>query len=238
MMDREAPPTDETCTVCRQRPLAWRCGDCFHHRDTCTECVRNGHLQMPFHRVERWNGVCFVPGWLFQAGLSLNLGHEGGSCPCDLSTLAEDISSAPDTEWCPKNDKARPNPQDEDGWEDIPMLDSSWSTDGYGFPRFKKRNHVLIIDTSGAHPIPVTVCQCPGAAPVHVQFMSEGLFPATFKSVETAFTFRALDDLRVDNLECKTAVMNWWNRVKRITTPLQPDSVPVSYLSLCSHNII
>lgn len=57
--------------------------------------------------------------------------------------------------------------------------------------------------------------------------MSAGFFPASFDQVETAFSFQLLDDLRMDNLECKTPVLNFWHRLHRITTPLDPGSVPV-----------
>ena len=227
MMSCEAPPPGQSCLLCCQRQAMWRCAGCLDQCDSCTECLRDRHQHLPFHRVSFWNGTCYLPGWLYQAGVEIHLGHQGGCCPAPTHPETGEIRNDSEEEWCPKGQRHRPSPQDEDGWEDIEMLDSSWSTDGYGFPRFKNKDHVLIIDSSGAHPILITTCQCPGAPPPYVQYMSSGLFPATFKSVETAFTFGALDDFRLHNVECKTAVMSWWNRIKRITTPLQPDSVPV-----------
>ena len=35
----------------------------------------------PFHRISRWNGKCFTPSTLSNAGLTLNLGHSGTLCP-------------------------------------------------------------------------------------------------------------------------------------------------------------
>lgn len=35
----------------------------------------------PFHRISRWNGTCFTPSSLSNAGLTLNLGHFGRLCP-------------------------------------------------------------------------------------------------------------------------------------------------------------
>ncbi len=57
--------------------------------------------------------------------------------------------------------------------------------------------------------------------------MDMGLFPATFKRVSTAFTFRVLEDQRLDHLECKTPLLKYWTKLRRKTSPDDWDSVPV-----------
>jgi hypothetical protein len=59
-----------------------------------------------------------------------------------------------------------------------------------------------------------------------------GLFPASLQNIKTAFTFGVLDDFRMDNLECKTAGLNYWHKVVRITSNEFPKSVPVIILVL------
>src|ERR1700719_2874390 len=36
---------------------------------------------VPLHLVEHWTGSHFEPGWLFQAGVEMYLGHNGMACP-------------------------------------------------------------------------------------------------------------------------------------------------------------
>ena len=61
--------------------MAWRCHDCFGNPVFCTHCIQECHQIHPFHRVSRWNGKCFIPSSLSNAGLTLNLGHGGTLCP-------------------------------------------------------------------------------------------------------------------------------------------------------------
>ena len=63
------------------RCMAWRCHDCFGDPVFCTHCIQQSHLVSPFHRVSRWDGKCFSPSSLYNAGLTLNLGHSGQLCP-------------------------------------------------------------------------------------------------------------------------------------------------------------
>lgn len=95
--------------------------------------------------------------------------------------------------------------------------------------QWKKGNHnMVIVDATGVHPIKVVWCGCSDAAPQEVQLFELGLFPSSFKSPKTAFTFSVLDDFRLDNLECKTAARRYFNKLRRLTSPAFPQSVPVS----------
>lgn len=102
------------------------------------------------------------------------------------------------------------------------------TSSGAGFPTFKKKSQKLILDCSGIHPMTVNLCRCAGTEADDMQYMSMKLFPTSFKNIETVATFRLLDETRMENLECKTALRNIWNRLRRVSAPLQPESVPVS----------
>ena len=69
--------------------MAWRCHDCFGDPVFCTHCIQQSHLVSPFHRVSRWDGKCFSPSSLSNAGLTLNLGHGGQLCPSYAYLMAE-----------------------------------------------------------------------------------------------------------------------------------------------------
>lgn len=221
-MEQEAPPADMLCSVCREAQFSWKCLDCQGGCFYCTPCLRQLHQQSPFHRIKSWDGSCFERAWLYQTGIEIHLGHNGAPCP---ATICEDPEPPEDTgtPWIstPLADDELEGTQPDPG---IPLGASRKS----GFPRYQKRNYKLIVDQTGVHPLKVNLCYCLGAEAQDLQYMSSGLFPASFEQVETAFTFRVLDDLRMENLECKTPVLNYWHCLRRITAPLDPESVPVS----------
>ena len=87
---------------------------------------------------------------------------------------------------------------------------------------------MVIVDLSGVHEIPVLFCQCRGAEPPDQQLLRMGLYPATSKRPRTAFTFRLLDDVLLTNKECRTSIMKYYNKLRRITNNIFPHMVPVS----------
>ena len=70
------------CREC-DSPIQWRCHDCFGVADLCTACCVQSHRYLPFHRISKWTGDCFVRSSLRHTGLTLFLGHRG--LPCDRS---------------------------------------------------------------------------------------------------------------------------------------------------------
>lgn len=222
-MEQEAAPANMLCSVCQTAGLSWKCLDCQGGCFCCTSCLRQLHQRSPFHRIKSWDGTCFQPAWLYQAGVEVHLGHHGAPCP---TTIYEDpeVSDDPGTPWI----STSPADNDLEGAQQEPRFNTSGASRQSGFPRYQKRNYKLLIDRTGVHPLKVRLCYCAGAEAQDLQYMSSGLFPASFEQVETAFTFRLLDDLRMDNLECKTPVLNFWHRLRRTTAPLDPESVPVS----------
>lgn len=225
IMESEAPPLDMLCSVCKLAGLSWKCLDCLGGCVCCTGCLRHLHRRLPFHRIKAWDGTCFQPAWLYQAGVEIHLGHDGEKCP-STSLEEQDECGESGTPWM---DTILGDDEDHDA-QDIPAINDQDSSNSFGFPRLKKRNHKLIIDRTGVHPLAVNLCCCPNAEAQDVQYLATGFLPATFDQVETAFTFRMLDDLRVAHVECHTPVMNYWHRLRRITAPLQPQSVPVRHL--------
>ncbi|KAA1478735.1 hypothetical protein DENSPDRAFT_788366 [Dentipellis sp. KUC8613] len=75
-LDPSAP-----CATCGAETSNIRCIDCVALQLECAVCICKRHAQEPFHRLRRWNGICYVPYSLFDAGLSVQLGHDGLSCP-------------------------------------------------------------------------------------------------------------------------------------------------------------
>ena len=59
------------------------------------------------------------------------------------------------------------------------------------------------------------------------QLLKTCLFPATFKQIETVFSFAVLDNFLVDNLECKTTAQQYFSKLQSMTSSMFPDNVPV-----------
>ena len=87
---------------------------------------------------------------------------------------------------------------------------------------------VTIVDTNGLHYLPIHYCMCPSARPSDEQLLQERLFPSSFTSIRTVFTFRVLDDFRMTNLCCKSSCYQYFLKLRRLTCPTFPKSVPVS----------
>ena len=56
----------------------------------------------------------------------------------------------------------------------------------------------------------VLFCICSDGGKEDAQLLRSGLFPATFKQIETVFTHTVLDDFLRDNLECKTTAQQYY----------------------------
>ncbi|KAJ3562360.1 hypothetical protein NP233_g9626 [Leucocoprinus birnbaumii] len=58
----------------------YRCLDCFHSEETCSDCILIQHRHLPFHRIQKWTGTHFEKTTLATLGYILHLGHEGSPC--------------------------------------------------------------------------------------------------------------------------------------------------------------
>ncbi|KIK77284.1 hypothetical protein PAXRUDRAFT_167382, partial [Paxillus rubicundulus Ve08.2h10] len=163
------------------------------------------HRTHPFHRVEQWTGTHFQESVLRLAGLTLHLGHDGGVCPSRVREVPQEV---PDEEWEPSKPGARP-----------PHL---WVPDTPGY--------LVVVNISGVHYCNLAYCNCPGSPDPHIQLPCAGLFPASTAFPCTVFTFKVLDNFLRDDVECGTAAMNYFSKLKRITSNVFPHLVPVRSL--------
>jgi CxC2 like cysteine cluster associated with KDZ transposases len=169
---------------------------------------------MPFHRVEEWVGDHFEPSWLSKAGVRLHTGHAGKPCPSAV----------------PLEVDGRCHKDMDDGWEDDDVFTAEPSS-----PSKTKKNEVVVVDHSGIHRLPIRWCRCADPNNIHrrdLELLQIGLYPASFKNIQTVFTFGVLDDFLLENLECKTSAMNFYSKLRRMTTKAFPDTVPDRYREL------
>ncbi|KAG1787530.1 uncharacterized protein HD556DRAFT_1312716 [Suillus plorans] len=151
---------------------------------------------MPFHRISQWTGGFFKDTSLTKIGLEVHLGHAGKPCP----GLTD--------EWCDTDDEG------------------DHLTEGPWIPLINDPRLTTVVDTSGLHSLMIRFCKCTDAMSPDMQLLETSLFPASFTSPKTAFTFAVLDDFLLDNLECGTSAMNYytcsliwfqqWRQVKQL----------------------
>jgi hypothetical protein len=116
-------------------------------------------------------------------------------------------------------------------WEDEEHAQGR-ATGASALPDIKGPGVMLVIDTSGIHRVQSRRCGCDNAPPLDIQLLRMGLFPTSFDQVKTVITFRALEDQRLDNLECKTAMLHYWNKLRRKTSVYLWETLPVSAFPL------
>ncbi|KAN0129092.1 hypothetical protein V8E53_013088 [Lactarius tabidus] len=111
--------------------------------------------------------------------------------------------------------------------------------------RFAKSSHcthtaksgnllLTVVHQSGIFTLEILYCICPNAVEKHEQLFNAGLFPSSFKQIETVFTFAVLDDFLADNLECKTTAQQYYSKLQSITNWMFPDSIPVCCHYICT----
>ncbi|KAG1879956.1 uncharacterized protein F5891DRAFT_973580, partial [Suillus fuscotomentosus] len=65
-----------------------------------------------------------------------------------------------------------------------------------------------------------------------IQMFRHRFFPASFNRPNTVFTFRVLNDFLLDSLECGTSAMNYYSKLRRMTSSMFPHLVPDRYREL------
>ncbi|KAG2113783.1 uncharacterized protein F5147DRAFT_650200 [Suillus discolor] len=137
-----------------------------------------------------------------KVGLHIHLAHDGTPCPSSTK-YSSDLFEWSDT--------------DEN-------IDHDDYPEGTSIPLVADSDHpaTTIVDKSGVHSLSIWYCHCPGALNPDMQLFQAGLFPASFTRPKTAFTFSILDDFLLDNLKCGTSAMNYYSKIRRLTSSIFP----------------
>ena len=92
--------------------------------------------------------------------------------------------------------------------------------------------YLRLVDINGIHHIAIVYCTCRGMENTHSDLMAAALFPTSFSRYRTVFTHAVLDDFRLSNLECKASAYQYFQKLRRQTSPMSPDKVPDLYHEL------
>ena len=189
------------CSFCDSE-ASWRCLTCTGTPLFCCLCCRQEHRYNALHRIQYWVGNYFTDDWLYNLGVCIHLGHQGSECPKAMSGInSQHLLEGPVDDLYASPSCIR----------DVP-------DDGYS---------VTVGHVNGVHKIWIKSCHCNGREAEDLHLMESRLFPLSFKTVQSAFTFELLDDFRLDNLECKVAAYHYYKKLRRVTSPIFPDAVPV-----------
>jgi CxC2 like cysteine cluster associated with KDZ transposases len=212
MYARSAITNNPLCSKCGKGEAIWRCGSCIASPLFCAACCQSEHESRPFHRIEMWTGTCFEPSWLWKVGVCLHSGHGGSPCP-----------------------KSKQNPFKAPSVEEYQRLARS-STDNMidltfgASPNHGTLGHtkeVVVVHTNGIHEMLLHTCECEDRKSDDIQVLEIGLYPATFTSISTVFTFDVLDDYLLSAMECNTTAQQYYGKLRRRTNGNFPDSVKV-----------
>ncbi|TFK59884.1 hypothetical protein BDN72DRAFT_780127, partial [Pluteus cervinus] len=215
------PPSGVVCWQCSGMDGdPYRCLDCVGQPIYCTEHMRSSHGALPLHRIEKWVSEegYFAPAWLGEIGVKIFLGHQGAPCDhghpeegTDISDEEEDDLEAPGAEV---------------------VLEDRVTTERSMMKRAEKRkNFTWIVDTSGISQMELVYCSCRNLDR-DLQCLELKLWPASFIRIKTVFTFRVLEDFRLDNLESRTSAYHYFAKLRRRTNPNFPHTVPDRYREL------
>ena len=108
--------------------------------------------------------------------------------------------------------------------EEMSNIGSRKSSEGW--------DDVRIVHSNGIHRLPVVTCLCRGPNEAVLDLAFLHFLPTTFTRLRTLFTTAVLDDFRFANLECKASANQYWQRLRRLTNPLWPDTVDNRYREL------
>ncbi|KAF8834649.1 hypothetical protein BDN67DRAFT_985173 [Paxillus ammoniavirescens] len=91
---------------------------------------------------------------------------------------------------------------------------------------------LTMVDVTRLHFSRIRYYHCPEAKAAHLQLLRANTFPASIQNPSTVFTFQTLDDFLRDNVECSTTTMNYFSKLRRITSNVFPHLVPDRYREL------
>ncbi|KAI6115879.1 hypothetical protein F5141DRAFT_1001241, partial [Pisolithus sp. B1] len=207
------------CEQCSEVEGCVQCMSCAGVHAWCGSCAVKAHRNLPFHKVQRWNGAHYQPTSLMDLGSLWHIGHGGDPCPCNWSDPDPEESGYVTGDGPPNH-------------RSVAFLLGR----PYGDPVIRKSSQfqMAIVHTEGIFSHEVLVCKCPGSDPNdwHLDLLHQRLFPASISKPKTAFTFDVLDHCLIDALECKTSAMSFYQKLKRFTNNAFPERVPDRYREL------
>ncbi|KAI6116658.1 hypothetical protein EDD16DRAFT_1520467 [Pisolithus croceorrhizus] len=182
------------CEQCSEAEGSVWCMSCAGVHAWCSPCAVKVHRNLPFHKVQRWNGAHYQPTSLMDLGFLWHIGHGGDPCPCNWS--------GPDPE--------------ESGY-----VTGDGPSNHRKSSQFQMT--IVHTEGIFSHEVWVYKCPGSDPNDWHLDLLHQRLFPASISKPKTAFTFDVLDHFLIDALECKTSAISFYQKLKRFTNNAFPE---------------
>ncbi|KAH9008575.1 hypothetical protein EDB84DRAFT_1281054 [Lactarius hengduanensis] len=233
LLEMEAQGRSDKCSKCTKKPEI-RCPDCFGSLSFCKECCLEAHRNSPFHQPLLWNTTHYTPVTLHSLGFALYVGHGGAPCPQTVLDSSDSAGQLPTPRETPQPEGPLTNPEISDGlFDSLDMYLESNDNDASRVRTADSGNPLFtVVDRGGIFDMEIVFCACSGTDNMGEQLLRAGLFPSTFKQIETLFTFSVLEDFITDNLECKTTAQQYYSKLQSMTSKMFPNKVQNCYKQL------
>ncbi|KAI9443808.1 hypothetical protein H4582DRAFT_1807499 [Lactarius indigo] len=247
LLEMEGRGRSDKCSMCSKKPEI-KCLDCFGPLLFCKDCCLEAHRNSPFHRPLLWNATHYTPVTLHSLGFVLCIGHGGMPCPRTVEVVMDthilqclvgpdspdNSGQLPTPRETPQPEGPSTNPDISDRlFDSLDMSPDSNDSDSSRVRTADSGNPLFtVVDRSGIFDMEVVFCICPGMDNIGEQLLQSGLFPSTFRQIETLFTFTVLEDFILDNLECKTTAQQYYSKLQSMTSKMFPNNVQNRYKQL------
>ena len=177
------------CPLCDSAIGIVRCSICDVNRLYCATCIVQKHGEHPFHRLEIWRQLRFVPISLSTLGYTYYLGHDGDRCP-DMDTVDRHRvrKSKSPTKEPPASQAPRREVRESSILSDVTLLD-----DEDPIEKVPDGHLIQVAHTNGFHDLYVGYCGCVGAPDRFTQLLRARIFPGSVSQPRTAYTFAVLN---------------------------------------------
>ncbi|KAF8264636.1 hypothetical protein EI94DRAFT_1592386 [Lactarius quietus] len=189
-----------------------KCPDCFGSPSYCRDCISDAHRNSPFHWPCIWTVSHYAQVSLQSLGFYLSLGHGGSPCPKTVESESSDLVVLDAL---------------------FTLMDLVANTSGWTHTAASGNPLFIVVDCCGIFDMEVVFCVCSDGGDRDAQLLRSGLFPVTFKQIETLFTFSVLEDFLNDNLECKTTAQQYYSKLQIMTNKMFPNNVPQLLRASC-----
>ncbi|PPQ94148.1 hypothetical protein CVT25_008016 [Psilocybe cyanescens] len=195
------PPENQHCRACSTHSWAiWRCIDCTLGEPICRKCMRHSHQVAPFHRIECWAETHFRRAELWEVSCYIFVPHRLDDHGCGMG-VEESANEDVDVSYQHANDTQSTQPS-------APVADGLNNT------------YVQILHTNGIHHMAMVTCYCRGEHSVLMDLVACQLLPASFTKIRTLFSVQLMDHFRLCNLELKASAYQFYQLIRRMTTPI------------------
>jgi hypothetical protein len=93
-------------------------------------------------------------------------------------------------------------------------------------------SYIRVVHMNGIHHLAMVTCHCQGEHRIPLDLVASHLLPTSFTKIRTLFTVQVLDYFQLCNLELKASAYQFYQLIRRVTSPMRPAEVVNLYHEL------